>query len=221
MPPPRSRPKNLAGYLSAMSRPVFSAGMSWRVVDAKWDGINRAFAGFDPKKVAAFGPNVVDKLMSNEAVIRSRPKIEAVIDNAQTMLDLDRQYKGFRKSCTRSTGTTHSSPISTSSFATSVPPAPTHSSTASARTSQSTPTGRTGAQPPGGDGASRRFPLVPLSRSSSVGPEAVLVRRPCEHAFVWPTWSFTATRRSRSSTGPRCPTSWSRPRWSSATKRSR
>lgn len=97
MPPPRSRPKNLAAYLSALSRPVFSAGMSWRVVDAKWDGITKAFADFDPGKVAAFGPDKVDKLVANEAVIRSRPKIEAVIDNAQTLLDLDAQYKGFRK----------------------------------------------------------------------------------------------------------------------------
>ena len=97
MPPPRKRPTNLAGYLSALSRPVFSAGMSWRVVDAKWDGITKAFADFDPKKVAAFGPDKVDKLVANEAVIRSRPKIEAVIDNAQTLLDLDAEYKGFRK----------------------------------------------------------------------------------------------------------------------------
>ena len=36
MPPPRSRPEPRR-YLAALSRPVFSAGMSWRVVDAKWD----------------------------------------------------------------------------------------------------------------------------------------------------------------------------------------
>jgi 3-methyladenine DNA glycosylase Tag len=97
VPPPRKQPKNLAGYLSALSRPVFSAGMTWRVVDAKWDGISQAFDDFDPRVVAAFGPDDVDRLMTNEAVIRSRPKIEAVIDNAQTLLDLDAQYKGFRK----------------------------------------------------------------------------------------------------------------------------
>lgn len=97
MPPPRKQPKNLAGYLSALSRPVFSAGMTWRVVDAKWDGISQAFDDFDPRVVAAFGPDDVDRLMTNDAVIRSRPKIEAVIDNAQTLLDLDAQYKGFRK----------------------------------------------------------------------------------------------------------------------------
>lgn len=97
MPPPRNRPKNLAGYLAALSRPVFSAGMSWRVVDAKWDGISRAFSDFDPHVVAAFGPDDVDRLVTNEAVIRSRPKIEAVVDNAQILLDLDAEYKGFRK----------------------------------------------------------------------------------------------------------------------------
>jgi hypothetical protein len=97
VPPPRQQPKNLAGYLSALSRPVFSAGMTWRVVDAKWDGISQAFDDFDPRVVAAFGPDDVDRLVTNEAVIRSRPKIEAVIDNAQTLLDLDAQYKGFRK----------------------------------------------------------------------------------------------------------------------------
>lgn len=71
--------------------------MNWKVVNAKWDGISEAFDDFDPQKVAAFGPDDVDRLMSNEAVIRSRPKIEAVIDNAQTLLDLDAEYKGFRK----------------------------------------------------------------------------------------------------------------------------
>jgi hypothetical protein len=39
--PPRRRPKTLAGYLEALSRPVLQAGMSWRVVDANWDGIRR------------------------------------------------------------------------------------------------------------------------------------------------------------------------------------
>jgi 3-methyladenine DNA glycosylase Tag len=97
MPPPRSRPTNLAGYLEALSRPVFQAGISWRVVDAKWDGIRAAFKDFDPKKVATFGPKQVDALLANEAVVRSRPKIEAVIDNAQTMLELDREHRGFRK----------------------------------------------------------------------------------------------------------------------------
>ena len=96
-PPPRRRPKDLSGYLEALSRAVFQAGISWRVIDAKWDGIRPAFKDFDPRKVARFGPDQVDRLMTNEAVIRSRPKIQAVIDNAQTLLELDAEHRGFRR----------------------------------------------------------------------------------------------------------------------------
>jgi DNA-3-methyladenine glycosylase I len=96
-PPPRRRPKDLAGYLEVLSRPVFQAGISWRVIDAKWDGIRRAFKGFEPEKVARFGPKQVDALLADESVIRSRPKIEAVIDNAQTLLELDAEHRGFRR----------------------------------------------------------------------------------------------------------------------------
>jgi DNA-3-methyladenine glycosylase I len=76
---------------------VFQAGISWRVVDAKWDGIRKAFDEFNPKKVSRFGPDQIDKLLADEAVIRSRPKIEAVIDNAQTLLELDSEHRGFRR----------------------------------------------------------------------------------------------------------------------------
>jgi 3-methyladenine DNA glycosylase Tag len=70
-PPPRRRPKDLAGYLKTLSRPVFQAGISWRVIEAKWDGIHDAFEGFDPKKVAAFGPKKVDR--PAQRVNRSQP----------------------------------------------------------------------------------------------------------------------------------------------------
>jgi 3-methyladenine DNA glycosylase Tag len=76
---------------------VFQAGISWRVIDAKWSGIRKAFKDFDPEKVAKFGPKQVEALLGNDAVVRSRPKIEAVIDNAQTLLELDTEHNGFRK----------------------------------------------------------------------------------------------------------------------------
>jgi 3-methyladenine DNA glycosylase Tag len=91
------RPKDLAGYFEALSHPVFQAGMSWRVVQSKWDGIRKGFAEFDPRKVAEFGPDDVERLLADPAVIRSRAKIEATIDNAQTILELDAQNGGFRR----------------------------------------------------------------------------------------------------------------------------
>jgi hypothetical protein len=94
-PPPRRKPKDLAGYLDALSRPVFQAGMSWRVIDAKWDGIRDAFANFDPATVADFGPREIQRLLGDTRVVRSKAKIEATIDNAQAVIELDEEFGGF------------------------------------------------------------------------------------------------------------------------------
>jgi DNA-3-methyladenine glycosylase I len=89
------KPASLAGYLEALSRPVFSTGMSWRVIEAKWDGIRDAFAGFDPERVAAMTDADVDRLVEDPRIIRNRKKIEATIVNAERMLELDREHGGF------------------------------------------------------------------------------------------------------------------------------
>jgi DNA-3-methyladenine glycosylase I len=94
-PPPRKKPRSLSGYLEALSRPVFQAGISWRVIDAKWDGIREAFALFDPPTVARFRARDVQRLLNDRRVVRSRPKIVATIDNAQALLELDKEHHGF------------------------------------------------------------------------------------------------------------------------------
>jgi len=88
-------PTSLAGYLEALSRPIFSTGMSWSVVEAKWDGIRAAFHDFDPGKVAAMTPADVDRLVEDPRIIRNRRKIEATIQNAERMIELDRLHGGF------------------------------------------------------------------------------------------------------------------------------
>ncbi len=90
-------PQGLADYLEIMSKSVLQTGISWRVVEAKWPGIKEAFKGFDPARLARFTPRDIDLLVNDARVIRNRRKIEAIADNAQRMLDLDKEYGGFRK----------------------------------------------------------------------------------------------------------------------------
>src|SRR5262245_25881714 len=91
------RPRDLAGYLEAISRAVFSAGISWRVVEAKWDGIQEALASFDPETLAELDSRDIDALMSDPRLIRNRGKLEGTVDNAQTILELDGEFGSFRR----------------------------------------------------------------------------------------------------------------------------
>jgi DNA-3-methyladenine glycosylase I len=96
-PPKKIRPKGLADYLEVLTKAVFQSGISWRVIEAKWDGFREAFARFDPETVAGFTPKDVDKLAADTRIVRNRRKIEATVDNAETLLELDREHKGFRR----------------------------------------------------------------------------------------------------------------------------
>ena len=94
--PPRIKPKSIDDYLEQLSKSVFQAGISWRVVDAKWSTIKPAFRNFQVERVARMGDREIDALANDARVIRSRPKIAAVVHNARAILDLERDG-GFRK----------------------------------------------------------------------------------------------------------------------------
>jgi 3-methyladenine DNA glycosylase Tag len=88
-------PASLSGYLEALARVVFSTGISWRVVDAKWPGIREAYDGFDPTAVAGMSDERIDRLMGDTRVIRNRKKLEAMRSNAARMLQLEAAHGGF------------------------------------------------------------------------------------------------------------------------------
>ena len=79
----RTDPGSLADYLEVMSKSVFQAGMSWRVVEAKWPEIRQAFRGFDPAVVADLTEKDLDELTNDQRVIRNRRKLEAIVVNAR------------------------------------------------------------------------------------------------------------------------------------------
>jgi DNA-3-methyladenine glycosylase I len=90
-------PKTLADYFEVLTKAVFQSGISWRVVEAKWDGLREALEDLDPERVAALGPPDVDRLMEDARVIRNRRKLEATVDNATEMLALAEEYGDFKR----------------------------------------------------------------------------------------------------------------------------
>lgn len=81
--------RGLDDYLAAMTKMVFQSGMGAAVVKAKWDGLTEAFAGFDCEIVAALSPDDIDRLCTDERIIRNRRKIEATVHNAEKLLELE------------------------------------------------------------------------------------------------------------------------------------
>lgn len=71
------------------------AGLSWSTVLAKRAGYRRAFANFDPRKVARFTQRDVERLMQDASIVRNRLKIESTISNARVFLVVQREFGSF------------------------------------------------------------------------------------------------------------------------------
>ncbi len=66
----------------------FQSGLSWLTILRKRENFRRAFADFDPKKVARFGDAKVEALLQDAGIVRHRGKITSTINNAQRALEL-------------------------------------------------------------------------------------------------------------------------------------
>lgn len=71
------------------------AGLSWITILRKRENYRKAFAGFDPGKVARFGPRDVERLLGDAGIVRNRLKIESAIDSAKAFLALQREAGSF------------------------------------------------------------------------------------------------------------------------------
>jgi len=82
-------------WLAQMARGIFQAGISWKVVEAKWPDIEEAFHGFDVGRVAMMSEDWFDELLADRRVIRSASKIRAIQENAVFVQEVARKAGSF------------------------------------------------------------------------------------------------------------------------------
>jgi len=66
----------------------FQAGLSWRIINRKTEGFRAAYEGFDPVRIASWGPSEVAALQQDARIVRNKQKIEASIANARAWVAL-------------------------------------------------------------------------------------------------------------------------------------
>ncbi len=82
-------------WLATMAKGIFQAGISWTVVDNKWPGILAAFHGFDINIVTFQPPDWWQDLCDDPRIIRSPPKVQAILHNAALIRRIRDEHGSF------------------------------------------------------------------------------------------------------------------------------
>ena len=69
----------------------FQSGLSWITILRKRENFRKAFHRFDAKRIARYGAKDIARLMADEGIVRNRLKVEATIDNARALLELQKR----------------------------------------------------------------------------------------------------------------------------------
>jgi len=86
-----------AALLERLALEINQAGLSWLTMLVKRENFRRAFAGFDPDVVAAFGARDRRRLMADAGIVRNRLKIAAVIENARRLRTIRETHGSFAR----------------------------------------------------------------------------------------------------------------------------
>ena len=76
---------------------INQAGLSWTTILNKQEQFKKAYKNFNVKKVASFKQKDFDRLMNDAGIIRNRLKISAAIENAKTILQIQKEFGSFKK----------------------------------------------------------------------------------------------------------------------------
>jgi DNA-3-methyladenine glycosylase I len=81
--------RNDVGLFERMTLEGFQSGLSWITILRKRENFRAAFAHFDPETIAKYDDADFDRLMADPGIVRNRLKINATINNARALLELD------------------------------------------------------------------------------------------------------------------------------------
>lgn len=82
----------------------FQAGLSWRTILGKRENFSRAFDGWNPEAIAAYGPDDIARLMADPGIVRNRLKIEGAVKNARAFLRIVDEIGSFDRYIWQFTG---------------------------------------------------------------------------------------------------------------------
>lgn len=91
------RPPNDDTYFENMTRVIFLAGLSWKMINEKWPNFKKAFENFSIGKVVKFGEKDIQRLMSDASIVRNRAKIIATVNNAKQFQNMKKEYGSFQR----------------------------------------------------------------------------------------------------------------------------
>lgn len=75
---------------------INQAGLSWTTILKKQDTFRKAYHNFDIKKVAGYKENDILRLLNDPGIIRNKLKVNAAIENAKTILGMQKEYGSFK-----------------------------------------------------------------------------------------------------------------------------
>jgi DNA-3-methyladenine glycosylase I len=83
------------GHLERMALEVFQCGLSWKIVLVKRPAFRKLFERFNVERVASFKKRDIERLCGDASIIRNRMKIEAIVANAKTFLQIAEEHGSY------------------------------------------------------------------------------------------------------------------------------
>ncbi|MDM9631358.1 DNA-3-methyladenine glycosylase I [Robiginitalea aurantiaca] len=74
---------------------TFQAGLSWITILRKRENFRKAFDGFDPVKIAGYGPDKIEALLGDAGIVRNRLKVKGSVTNARAFLSVQKEFGSF------------------------------------------------------------------------------------------------------------------------------